>query len=83
MDANVAVKWLLAESGSHLAQALAEGGEEILLPDFWLNEAANVCWLQTRKGIWLEDEAGEGLALLRARVSSTPTRHLALYDVPL
>ncbi|MDO9713982.1 type II toxin-antitoxin system VapC family toxin [Paracraurococcus lichenis] len=83
VDASVTLKWVLAEPDSHLAQALAEGGEELLLPDFWLNEAANVCWLQTRKGVWSADQAREALDLLRAQVPPTPTGDLALYDVAL
>lgn len=83
VDASVALKWVLPEPDSHLAQMLAEGDEELLLPDFWLNEAANVCWLQARKGRWTPDEAREALELLRAQVPPTPTGDLALHDVAL
>jgi predicted nucleic acid-binding protein len=83
VDASVALKWVLPEPDSHLAQALAEGDEELLVPDFWLNEAANVCWLQVRKGKWLPDEAREALELLHAQVPPTPTGDLALHDVAL
>jgi predicted nucleic acid-binding protein len=74
---------VLEEPDSHLAQALAESDEELLVPDFWLNEATNVCWLQVRKGKWSADEAREALDLLRAQVSPTPTGDLALHDVAL
>ena len=83
VDASVALKWVLEEPDSHLAQALTEGEEEVLVPDFWLNEAANVCWLQVRKGKWSADEAREGLALLRALVPPTATSDLDLHDVAL
>jgi predicted nucleic acid-binding protein len=83
VDASVALKWVLPEPDSHLAQALAEGDEELLVPDFWLNEACNVCWLQVRKGTWSADEAREALQLLRAQVPPTPTGDLALHDVAL
>lgn len=83
VDASVALKWVLDEPDSHLAQALSEGGEELLLPDFWLNEATNICWLQARKGVWSAAEAREALALLGAMVPSTPTGDLALHDVAL
>jgi predicted nucleic acid-binding protein len=83
VDASVALKWVLPEPDSHLAQALAEGDEELLVPDFWLNEACNVCWLQARKGTWSADEAREALQLLRAQVPPTPTGDLALHDVAL
>ncbi len=39
VDASVALKWVLDEPDSHLAQ----GEEELLAPDFWLNEATSVC----------------------------------------
>ena len=83
VDASVGLKWVLDEPDSQLAQALAEGEEEILVPDFWLNEACNVCWLQVRKGKWTAQEAREGLALLRAQVSPTSTGDLDLHDVAL
>jgi predicted nucleic acid-binding protein len=83
VDASVALKWILDEPDSHLAQALAESREELLVPDFLLHEATNICWLQVRKGRWTPDEAREGLALLRAQVPPTPTGDLDLHDVAL
>jgi predicted nucleic acid-binding protein len=83
VDATVALKWVLDEPDSHLAQALAEGEEELLVPDFWLGEAANVCWLQVRKRVWTPDEAREGLALLRDLVPPTATGDFHLHDVAL
>nr|WP_294516005.1 type II toxin-antitoxin system VapC family toxin [uncultured Rhodopila sp.] len=83
VDASVALKWVLQEPDSHLAQALAEGDETLLVPDFWLNEVCNVLWLQVRKRIFSPDEAREGLALLRAVVEPTPTGELELHDVAL
>jgi predicted nucleic acid-binding protein len=83
VDASVALKWVLSEPDSYLAQALAEGHEELLMPDFWLSEACNVCWLQVRKGKWTPDEAREGLTLLRAQVLPTATGDLDLHDVAL
>jgi predicted nucleic acid-binding protein len=83
VDASVALKWVLSEADSNLAQALAESDEELLLPDFWLNEAMNICWLQVRKGKWSTDEAREALAFLRAQVPPISTGDLALHDVAL
>lgn len=83
VDASVALKWVLSEPDSHLAQALVESDEELLLPDFWLNEATNICWLQTHKGKWSADEAREALELLRTQVPATPTGDLALHEVAL
>lgn len=83
VDASVGLKWVLQERDSHLAQALATGGETLLVPDFWLNEACNVLWLQVRRRAFSADEAREGLALLRAQVEPTPTADLHLHDVAL
>lgn len=83
VDASVVLKWVLAEPDSPLAQALAEAEEELLLPDFCLNEACNICWLQVRKRRWSPAEAREALALLRALVPPTPTGDLELHEVAL
>jgi len=83
VDASVALKWVLPEPDSYLAQAVAEADEELLIPDFWLNEACNICWLQVHKGKWTSGEAREALALLRAQVPPTPTGDLDLHDVAL
>ncbi len=83
VDASVALKWLLHEPDSHLAQSLAQTSETLLMPDFWLNEACNVLWLQVRKRIFSADEAREGLVLLRGLVEPTPTGDLELHDVAL
>jgi len=83
VDASVALKWVLEEPDSHLAQALSESREALLVPDFWLNEACNVLWLQVRKRIFTPDEAREGLALLRVLAEPTPTAALELHDVAL
>ena len=83
VDASVGLKWVLGEPDSHLAQALAEGDEELLVPDFWLGEATNVLWLQVRRTVFTAAEAREGLALLRAQVEPTPTGDLDLHEVAL
>jgi len=83
VDASVGLKWVLQEDDSHLAQALASGSEELLVPDFWLHEACNVLWLQVHRKLLTPDEARQGLALLRAQVEPTPTAGMALHDVAL
>lgn len=83
VDASVALKWVLQEPDSHLAQALAETDETLLVPDFWLNEACNVLWLQVRKRIFTPNEAREGLTLLRALVEPTSTGEMDLHDIAL
>ncbi|MFC7738607.1 type II toxin-antitoxin system VapC family toxin [Roseomonas sp. GCM10028921] len=83
VDASVGLKWVLDEPDSHLAQALATGKEELLVPDFWLGEATNVLWLQVRRRILSAEEAREGLSLLRAQVEPTPTAGLDLHGAAL
>jgi len=83
IDASVGLKWVLQEPDSHLARALALSNETLLVPDFWLNEACNILWLQVRKNVFTPAEAREGLELLRAQVEPTPTASLRLQDVAL
>ena len=83
VDASVGLKWVLQEPDSHLAMALADSDEVLLAPDFWLNEACDVLWLEVRKKVMTADEAREGLALLRAQVEPTPTAGFALHDLAL
>jgi hypothetical protein len=83
VDASVGLKWVLPEPDSHLARALAVSDEVLLVPDFWLNEACNVLWLQVRRKLLTQEEAREGLALLRAQVEPTPTAELGLHEVAL
>lgn len=83
VDASVALKWVLQEADSHLAKALVLSDQVLLMPDFWLNEACNVLWLQVRRRLLTADEAREGLGLLRAQVEPTPTADLGLQEVAL
>jgi predicted nucleic acid-binding protein len=83
VDASVALKWVLKEPDSHLAYMLSEGDERLLLPDFWLNEACNVLWVQVRKRIYSPDEARGGLALVKSVVPPTPTGNLHLHSLAL
>ena len=83
LGASVGLKWVLQESDSHLAEALIRFEPDLLVPDFWLNEATNVLWLQVRKGVFTADEAREGLALLKAQVEPTPTANIDLHEVAL
>ena len=83
VDASVGLKWVLDEPDSHPAAALVRIEPDLLVPDFWLNEATNVLWLQVRRKLLTPDEAQEGLALLRAPLEPTPTAHLRLHQVAL
>jgi predicted nucleic acid-binding protein len=83
VDASVGLKWVLQEADSKLAERLARCEADLLVPDFWLNEACNVLWLQVRRKLFTPDEAREALALLRAQVEPTPTAELGLHDIAL
>lgn len=83
VDASVGLKWVLQEADSHLAERLARSEVDLLVPDFWLNEACNVLWLQVRRRLFTPDEAREALALLRRQVEPTPTAELGLHDIAL
>jgi predicted nucleic acid-binding protein len=83
VDASVGLKWVLPEPDSQLAEELALRESEPLVPDFWLNEATNILWLQVRKKRFTADEAREALALLPAQIVPTPTAGRELHDVPL
>jgi predicted nucleic acid-binding protein len=83
VDASVGLKWVLQEADSPLAEQLARSDATLLVPDFWLNEACNVLWLQVRRKLFTPDEAREALALLRAQVEPTPTAELGLHDIAL
>jgi predicted nucleic acid-binding protein len=83
VDASVALKWVLQEPDSHLAEALVRIEPDLLIPDFWLAEATNVLWVQARRKVLTPDEAREGLALLRALLQPTPTMGMDLHEVAL
>lgn len=83
VDASVALKWVLEEPDSRLAEALLRTEPDLLVPDFWLNEAISVLWLQVRRKLFTPGEAREGLALLRAQIEPTPTLGMGLHEVAL
>jgi predicted nucleic acid-binding protein len=83
VDASVGLKWVIEEPDSDLAEALVRIEPDLLVPDFWLNEATDVLWLQVRRKLFTPDEAREGLALLRDQLEPTPTAHMRLHEVAL
>lgn len=83
VDASVGLKWVLQEADSPAAERLARSEAAVLVPDFWLNEACNVLWLQVRRKLLTPQEARDGLVLLRDQVPPTPTADLDLHDLAL
>lgn len=83
VDASVALKWVLTEPDSATALALLRSDEDLLLPDFWLNEAANVVWGQVRRKLWSAERARAALTLLQDAVAPMPTTGMGLQTVAL
>jgi predicted nucleic acid-binding protein len=83
VDASVALKWVLQEPDSHLADALFRIEADLMVPDFWLGEVTNVLWLQVRRKLFTPVEAREGLTLLRTLIEPTATDGMELHEVAL
>ena len=83
VDASVGLKWVLDEPDSDVAAALARTEPDLFVPDFWLNEATNVLWLQVRRKLFTPDEAREALALLGEQLEPMPTAGMHLHEVAL
>ena len=80
VDASVALKWALREPDSLDAFALLRSGEELLLPDFWLAEAASAMWTQVRKRLMSEPDARVAFDILRRHVQPTSTAGMDLHS---
>jgi predicted nucleic acid-binding protein len=71
IDASVAVKWVLSETGSDAADALLD--QDLMAPVLWLAEATNVLWRKARTGDITAEQAKARLSeLLEAPVASLP-----------
>ena len=57
VDASVGLKWVL-QGGQSAGRAAGPQRRDLLVPDFWLNEACNVLWLQVRRKLFTPEEAG-------------------------
>jgi predicted nucleic acid-binding protein len=56
VDASVAVKWVVTETGSDRAMALLD--HPLVAPDLLFSECANILWRKVRHGLLSEEEAG-------------------------
>jgi predicted nucleic acid-binding protein len=83
VDASVALKWVLQEPDSDLADLLLRAEPDLLLPDFWLHEATNVLWVQVRRKLFSPEVAREALLALQAVARPTSTSGMNLHDVAL
>ena len=75
VDASVAVKWVVRETGSDSARSLSRARLE--LPDLLLVECANILWKKVRIGdLTRQDAIGCLAVLLQAPVNFTACRDL-------
>jgi predicted nucleic acid-binding protein len=71
VDASIALKWVLQETGSEAAEKLLES--DLAAPSLWLLEAGNALWRRTVREELTQAEAAERLAALtKAPVASVP-----------
>ena len=82
VDASVACKWFVAESGSAAAEALLAGDQMLLAPDLIVPEVCNAAWSKLRRGEIAPEQATamvEGLPdLLDELAPSAPLAGRAL-----
>ena len=75
VDASVAIKWVIPEPGTEAALALL--GHELIAPDLWVAECADILWRKQRLGEISAQEAGLAARLLeRAEIDLVPMRRL-------
>lgn len=75
IDASVAIKWVVAETGT--PEALALRRHRLFAPDLLAAECANILWKKTRLGEFSTEEALFAARLLqRADVELAPMRGL-------
>ncbi len=76
IDASVAVKWVVEESGTAEALSLLERGA-LSAPDLLMAECANILWKKIKRGELAEQEARlAGELIQRADLDIQPTRPL-------
>jgi predicted nucleic acid-binding protein len=79
VDASVAVKWILPESGSSAAAALREQGGDLTAPSLIAVEVGNALWKAVRRGSATRSEALEGFeAALISLQSLIPIEELRI-----
>lgn len=66
VDASIALKWVLPEHDSDLAETLLTHGAALHAPAFIFLETANVLWVKMRARMLTEKEARDSLRRLRS-----------------
>ena len=67
VDASVAVKWVVAEIHFESARRLLERDYNLLVPDFFFAEVANVFWKRVRRGEDSADDANVAIKAIRSQ----------------
>lgn len=76
IDASIAVKWVVEETGTAEALELRKGAR-LIAPDLLVAECANILWKKVRRAELSKDEALLAARLLeRANIELLPTRSL-------
>jgi predicted nucleic acid-binding protein len=84
VDASVAVKWILPESGSSAAAALRELNDDLSAPSLIAVEVGNALWKAVRRGSVTRSEALEGFeAALISLQSLIPIEELRVRALTL
>ncbi|MGH7012471.1 MAG: type II toxin-antitoxin system VapC family toxin, partial [Caulobacteraceae bacterium] len=74
VDASVALKWVLEETGSSAARDVA-ASQVMIAPDLLLIESANVLTMRVRRGLLVAEDAALALDILQSfPVRLMPTR---------
>ncbi len=63
VDASVAIKWVVEESGTEAALAI-RAAERLAAPDLWVAECANILWKKVRRGEISAEQARTAAELL-------------------
>lgn len=73
VDASVAIKWVVPETGSERAITLLD--HSLVAPDLLFSECANILWRKLRHGLLTKEEAGiAGQVLERADIAVVSSR---------
>ncbi len=78
VDASVAIKWFVDESGADRARSLWQRRADLVAPDLLVPEVCSAMWRKVRLGQAIPDQAAEAADRLRANLLELrPTAPLA------
>jgi predicted nucleic acid-binding protein len=76
IDASVAVKWVIEETGTEAALSLRRGAK-LIAPELLVAECANVLWKKVRRNELSRDEAHLAARLLHRRLGIVADPNIA------